>query len=188
MNTYDFVHLALYAIDEKIKGKTKFQKTIYFLGKLTGHLDELGYHAHYYGPYSSQVAEAADRLRSLDFLEQTIACGGVVDSFGFEVARYDFELNKEGKEVACSKTKDYPKFWEKLSEAVSVFKKAGDLDYHALSIAAKTYFLLGRERGRVGVSQIQKTAEKFGWSVGAHEIEKACVFLKKLGLVKLVGK
>jgi len=56
MNTYDFVHLALYAMGGEIRGKTKLQKTIYFLGRLSNHIDELGYNPHFYGPYSSEVA------------------------------------------------------------------------------------------------------------------------------------
>ena len=184
MNTYDFVHLALLAIGGNIKGKTKLQKTIYFLGKLTDHLDELGYRAHYYGPYSSDVAEAANRLRSLGFLEQTVASGGFVDSHGFEVARYDFLLNEEGKKVAELKKERYSRPWKDLEIVATNFKRAGDIDYQALSIAAKTDFILDKKGRKSKVSKIEETAKKFGWSVNEDEINKAVRFLKKIGLVE----
>jgi len=184
MNTYDFVHLSLYALGGNIKGKTKLQKTIYFLGILTDYLDELGYCAHYYGPYSPDVAEAANRLRSLGFLEQTVLSCGSIDSRGFEVARYDFSLNNEGKEVAELKKKRYTKFWYELDRAVTKFRSADDIDYQALSIAAKTYYLLDKKRGRAKFSEIGEMAREFGWSVDESEIEKASYFLEKIELVE----
>ncbi|MEA3225632.1 MAG: hypothetical protein U9Q07_06740 [Planctomycetota bacterium] len=184
MKTYDFVHLSLYALGGNIKGKTKLQKTIYFLGILTNHLDELGYCAHYYGPYSSDVAEAANRLRSLDFLEQTVMSGGAIDSRGFEVARYDFSLNNEGKDVAELKKKRYSTLSEDLDTAVRKFRTGEDIDYQALSIAAKTHFLLEKKGGKATVTEIEKIARKFGWSVDKTEIEKATCFLEEIGLVE----
>ncbi|MGB2780353.1 MAG: hypothetical protein WBD63_02605, partial [Phycisphaerae bacterium] len=76
MDATNFVLLALHAVGGEIQGKTKLQKTIYFLGVMTGHLDDLGYRAHYYGPYSDDVADAVSRLRSVDFVDQSAAgCG-----------------------------------------------------------------------------------------------------------------
>lgn len=188
MNTYDFVHLSLFAIGGNIKGKTKLQKTIYFLGKLTGCLDELGYSAHYYGPYSSEVAEAANRLRSLGFLEQTVVSSGFFNSYGFEVARYDFSLNQEGKQVAEFKKKRYSNLCNDLDKAVTKFKQAGDINYQALSIAAKTHFLLDKKGGKAKVSEIEEIAGEFGWSVNEDEIKKAANFLDKIELVEATGR
>lgn len=184
MNTYDFVHLGLYAVGGQIKGKTKLQKTMYFLGRLTNHLDELGYGAHYYGPYSSEVAQAADRLRALGFLEQTVASGGAVDSRGFEVARYDFSLNQDGKKVAESKKNLHPDLWKEISEAGTKLQSAGDTDYRALSVAAKTDFLISESGGEATINEIEDIAQKFGWSVSKEEIQQAGDFLKKVGLVE----
>ena len=187
MNAYDFVQLGLYAIGSEIKGKTKLQKTIYFLGELTDCGDELGYYAHYYGPYSSEVAEAADRLRSIGFLEQAISTGGAYDSRGFEVARWDFTLNEEGKKVADLKKEQSMELWKKLQNAAEKLEGAGDLDYQKLSIAAKTYFLL-RERGdQASIKEIKKLAEKCSWPVSEVEIEEAAKFLQKIGLVELMS-
>jgi hypothetical protein len=186
MNTYDFVHLALYAMGGKIRGKTKLQKTIYFLGRLSNHIDELGYNPHFYGPYSSEVAEAANRLRSIGFLEQSVASGGAFDSRGFEVARWDFALDEEGRKVAELKARKNRDVWRKIEKASAVLKEAGDMDYQRLSIGAKTDFLLGQKGGRAKIKDLEKLASRFGWTVKKPEIVESAKFLEKIGLVKVV--
>ena len=185
MNAYDFVHMALYAMGGLIRGKTKLQKIIYFLGNKTACLSELSYRAHYYGPYSSDVAEAAGRLRALGFVEQNAAGGGTVDSHGFEVVRYDYSLNEEGKRVAELKAKRYSEEWKKLQTAARVLEAAGDLDYVKLSIAAKTYFMLDQKQSKANLGELTNLAERFGWSVKPEEISEAAEFLEKMGLVEL---
>src|SRR5579863_10430213 len=103
MNAYDFVHLVLNAMGGQIQGRTKLQKTIYFLGILTGNIDELGYRAHYYGPYSDTVAAAVNRLKALGFVEEGSLQTGMVGEDGFEIARHDFTLTEQGKEIAEKK-------------------------------------------------------------------------------------
>src|ERR1039458_3843717 len=103
MNTYDFVHLVLYASGGNIQGRTKLQKTVYFVGALTGSLPNLGYRAHYYGPFSGEVVAAVKELQGLGFLQQSSATSGSVDPDGFEVARYDYSLTPEGRQIAQEK-------------------------------------------------------------------------------------
>src|SRR5437016_3161878 len=103
LKAYDFVHLVLHAAGGKVQGRTKLQKLVYFAGVLTNMLDDLGYRAHYYGPYSSRVTAATEELRSLGFLEQRTAAAGVVDPHGFEIARYDYTLTEDGKKIAEEK-------------------------------------------------------------------------------------
>src|SRR5262249_40853843 len=71
MDPNDFVVLAILAMGGEIQGKTKFQKAVYFLGLLTGCIDDLGYRAHFYGPYSDDVANAIDRLRTIGAVDLT---------------------------------------------------------------------------------------------------------------------
>lgn len=184
MNTYDFVHLALHAMGGEIKGKTKFQKTVYFLGLLTEIAEDLGYRPHFYGPYSSEVAGAADRLRALGFAMQTAAGGGAVDQAGFEVARYDLRLTEEGTRMAQEKAKKYPEEWVKLGKAAEVLTKANEQDYVKLSIAAKTYFMLGQRRGTARINDLVALAENFGWSVKPDQVRDAARFLASIGMVK----
>lgn len=185
MNAYDFLHMALCAMSKPVRGKTKLQKTVYFLGKLTGNLDELGYRPHFYGPYSPDLAEAVDRLLSLGFVNETVSSGGAVDRRGFEVARHDYELSEEGRKVAELKSQRHPGLWKKLQGAVRVLEKGNNLDYVKLSVAAKTDFMLGKRQGKATIPELAKAASAFGWVVKPEEVSNAAEFLERIGLVKI---
>jgi uncharacterized protein YwgA len=182
MQTYDFVHLSLYALGGKIKGSTKLQKTVYFIGVMTETVEELGFYPHFYGPYSDEVASATARLQGLGFLERT-----------FKVVRYDYALNKEGRQIAKEKTTQYPTLWKKIQKAVSVLKRVGDQDYMKLSVAAKTYFMLCGKSALPGQKQtatmeeLVKLAKKFGWKVNEKEVKEAANLLQKIKLVTVTG-
>lgn len=186
MDAHDFVILGLLAVGGEIKGKTKLQKTMYLLGELTGHLAELRYRPHFYGPYSDNVADAVDRMKALHFVDQDIRGGGAVNEYGFEVCRYDYRLNDDGKAIAGQKKAEYPDLWRELSTAAESLKAAGDSDYMKLSIVAKTYFLLGQKKGEAApAAQLAQLAPRFGWHVTPDQIKDAAEYLAKLGLVTL---
>lgn len=183
MNAYDFVHMALLALGE-IKGRTKLQKMVYFLGVLTGELEELGFRPHYYGPYSQEVSDALERLRTLGFVGLNVAGGGSVDSRGFEVARYDYKLTPEGKQVAELKTREQKELWQKVKHASGVLQRMGNQDYVKLSIAAKAYFMLDDKKGPADLGDLPAMAKDFGWSVTLDQIKDAVKYLESLQLVK----
>jgi uncharacterized protein YwgA len=185
MDATDFVLLALHAVGGKIEGKTKLQKTVYFLGLMTGHLDDLGYRAHYYGPYSDDVADAVNRLRSVGFVDQSAAGCGTVGKSDFEVCRYDFRLTDDGRQIAEAKTAEMSDVWKKLQDAADKMRQAGNLDYVRLSIAAKTHFMLGKKKGKATMAELAGLARNFGWKVTSHQIKEAAQYLSRLGLVKL---
>ena len=184
MEAYDFVQLTMLAMGGEIKGKTKLQKTAYFLGLMTGCLDDLGYRAHFYGPYSDDVAQAIDRLKTIGAVDQNVRGGGAVDKSGFEVCRYDFSLNDEGKELAEETLRQHSQLWSKLLDAAKVFNRAGDLDYMRLSIAAKTYFMLGEKKGPATHEELARLAHRFGWEVSPEQIQEAAQYLSQLKLVE----
>jgi uncharacterized protein YwgA len=184
MKAYDFVHLVLHAASGKVQGRTKLQKMVYFAGVLTGMLEELGYRAHYYGPYSSTVSAAVEELRSLGFLEQRVASGGAIDPQGFEVARYDYELTDDGKQIAKEKAHVRKHMWEKIKQAVEQLNNADVSDYMKLSIAAKAYFLVNRAREPVTVGKLVEMSERFGWKVSKKQISEATEWLESLKLVE----
>ena len=182
MTTYDFVHLAFFAWGEKVQGRTKLQKLIYFLGIITESSQELGYRAHFYGPYSAEVASAVDDLRSMGFLDHSVTSFGA-DRAGFETARYDYSLNEQGTLIARQKMKSDSLLWKRISAGVEILKNAGDIDYVKLSIAAKTYFMLGEKKGGGHTSELARFADKFGWKVTQEQVQEAVAYLQKLGLV-----
>ncbi len=185
MTTYDFVHLAFLALNGEIKGKTKLQKTVYFLGLLTGHEEDLGYRPHYYGPYSDEVANAVERLKTLGFLDQSVAGMGSVDSRGFEVARHDYRLNQSGEKIAKAKAERFSSDWENIQRAAKALAKLFERDYMELSIAAKTYFMLKENKGHTSDADLAALAPKFGWSVKPAQVRSAAQLLADAKLVTL---
>jgi uncharacterized protein YwgA len=184
IDSYDFVHLALYAKGGRIQGKTKLQKTMYFLGVMTECLDDLGYRAHFYGPYSEEVADAMGQLCSLGFVTTTSSVWGV-DARGFEMTRTIYCLSEDGKSIAESKSRQNPELWKKIKDAVKLMNRAGDLDYMKLSVAAKTFFVLGQKDGSASLEDLVALANKFGWKVTEDQVTDAARFLKRLDLVRV---
>jgi uncharacterized protein YwgA len=185
MDARDFVQLALIALDGEIHGKTKLQKTVYFLGLLTGSLDDLGYRAHFYGPYSDDVAEAVGWLKTIGAVDQTSSGVGNMDDSGFEIRRYDFRLNEQGKRFAGTTARRYPELMPKIREAVRILKQAGDQDYMKLSIAAKTYFMLKETGGQAADEDLARLASRFGWDVTLEQVQEAISYLRQVGLLPI---
>ena len=180
MRTYDFVQLVLHAAGQ-IQGRTKLQKLVYFAGELTGESAMLGYRPHYYGPYSGEVAAAVDDLHGLRFLDQKITSTGRPDPNGFEIVRYDYSLNEDGKLLANEKAKANPELWELIQEAVKLFNST---DYVKLSLAAKTYFMLGQAHGKsASLSELEAVAAKFGWKVTNEQVQEARRLLESTGFI-----
>jgi uncharacterized protein YwgA len=186
MSTYDFVHLVFHAFDGTIQGRTKLQKTVYFVGALTESLPNLGYRAYFYGPYSGEVAAAVNELCGLGFLRQASASSGAFDPNGFEVARYDFALTDEGRQIAAEKADNHPVEWGRIQTAAERLKSMPFNDYVRLSIAAKMFFLLDG-KGAASVDELVKMTPRFGWTVSTDQMNEAAQFLESLGLVDRRG-
>ncbi len=183
MNVRDFVVLCYGAFDGNINGKTNLQKKVYFLAASLGMVEELGYHAHYYGPYSADVAEANTELKSLNYLSECSTSWGS-DNRGFEIACYDFSLTEEGFRLLHKKQRENPHIWENLCNLAKKIKEAGNLDYWDLSIAAKAYFILDQKGKSVSSQEIQGAAKGLGWEVTTEELDRASTFLEKINLIK----
>lgn len=186
MDLRDFVTLTLLATGGEVRGSTKLQKLIYFVGVLTDSLDELGYRPHFYGPYSDDIAYAVRQLRAIGVIDRNETAWGH-DRSGFEVTRYDYRLNEAGTKYAQGLAKRKPELCKSIEQAYEVFKRAGDRDYMELSIAAKTYFLLGQRKGKSSMQELARLAPRFGWSVRPEQIKWAAEYLQKLSLVELTS-
>jgi uncharacterized protein YwgA len=178
----DFVLLAYAAFGGKVNGKTMLQKRVYFLAVILDR--DLGYEAHYYGPYSAEVASANAELKSVGLLSESIAGWGT-DQRGFEMARYDYKLTDFGQRLAERKAAAHPELWVDIRNAAKVVSEAGSLDYMELSIAAKAYFALTRLNRKATIADIAEMLPKFGWSVSKAELEKASDFLKRADLIAI---
>lgn len=176
----DVVLLAYKAFDGNMRGKTLLQKRVYFLSIILK--VDLGYEAHYYGPYSAEVATANAELKSLGFISESVTGWGI-DRRGFELARYDYKLSDAGSRITQKKVVEHSELWEQIEGAVDIVKKAGDLDYMELSIAAKAYFILRKLGRKATIDEIEAMLPNFGWSVSRGELEKATEFLVGAHLV-----
>ncbi len=183
MTPADFVHLSLHALGGEIQGKTMLQKKVYFLGVFTDMLNQLGYRPHFYGPYSDDVAQAVQELRTIGYVEQQIRSAGSSDAAGFERCRYDYHLTDAGTRVAKSKAAANRILSTELQRVADRLNRAGNVNYMKLSVAAKTYFLLGQTGVRPSEDELARLASKFGWRVTPEETSEAAVFLDKLGLM-----
>jgi uncharacterized protein YwgA len=183
MKTYDFVHLVIHAAGDSVQGRTKLQKLVYFVGALTRHLERLGYRAHYYGPYSPDVAGAVQELRGLKFLEQNAISFGTTDRSGFEFSRYDYSLTKEGKEVADEKARTNPAEWEAIKKAVQTINSTNTQDYVRFAIAAKTHLLSRQNSTGLSAEELKAKTAEHGWSAFTSEqYQEALEFLNLVGL------
>jgi len=92
-------------------------------------------------------------------------------------------LTKEGKQIAEEKAKRNPQAWEELKQAAKTFKKAGDLDYMKMSVAAKTLFILSESGKHATKAELCESATKLGWNPTPEEVEDSVEYLQKWGLV-----
>ncbi len=178
--TREIMLLAYKAFGGTIKGKTMLQKRIYFLSVFLR--SDLGYEAHYYGPYSEGVATANLEMRSLGYLSESVAGWGR-DQRGFEMSRYDYTLTEAGARVADRKAALNPELWKRIEASAKVVTEAGNLDYMELSIAAKAYYTLTQLKHKATLEDLANMLPKLGWKVSFEELQKATEFLQKANLV-----
>lgn len=177
----DVLLLAYKAFDGVIHGRTMLQKRVYFLSIYLR--EDLGYEAHYYGPYSADVATINAEMKSVGFLsESSFECG--VDQRGFELARYDYKLTDSGSRLADRTAEAAPQIWTKIQRAARLLTEAGNLNYMELSVAAKAYYVLTQLKRKATLDDISEVLPRFGWSVSKGELARAASFLERTGLVK----
>jgi hypothetical protein len=177
----DFVLSVIAGFGDQIQGRTLLQKRVYFVARLSGVSINLGYDAHFYGPYSPIVDNSVARLKSLGFLAEESIGFGVVSS-GFEVRRYDYRITPDGRRILESLkcTDDYAR----LEKACKSIVEAGDPNYFVLSIAAKADFILGKRGKAMTRAEIMREAQRFDWHIQGEDLNNAVEFLENVGLIR----
>jgi hypothetical protein len=178
-------HLVLWVIDElgeRPNGKTYLQKMCFFVGQVLG-LD-LGYRAHYYGPYSDLVSAEIAFLNANGYVFESRKHSGMADARGWEVTRFDYQLSDRGSEGVSWLNSRYPVEGQRVRDAVRRVLTAGDLGYVGLSFAAKTYWILKHEGQAMTFDRVGEKAKQFRWSVEVDDVRKAADFLEHLSLVR----
>lgn len=179
--------LILFVIESEgengLRGRTLLQKKLYFLSILEK--VDLGFAPHYYGPYSSLVAENLDILVSARFLNQVTETFSTDRNIFGEIRRHTYSLTTDSKDVMkeIEQEKGYTDWKQKL-DMLNNQPLANDFD--TLSIAAKVYYIVNRQE-KTTTEQIRKVAKEFGWKLNKSQIENVLSFLEDLSLIS-VGK
>ncbi|MGH9426519.1 MAG: hypothetical protein ACRD2L_09480 [Terriglobia bacterium] len=178
MNAAEFV-LSLVDISGGIEGRTLLQKRAFFVELLTDVDIDLGFDAHYYGPYSQVVDSAMTALKNLGFIKES-STGFGMGSGGFEMRRYDYSLTDDGNQIVkqLKSTAEY----KKIGAAIKRMRDSGDPNYVELSIAAKAFFVLKKKGKPMSCAEMSNEAGRFNWDLKPESIARAVDFLKKVGL------
>ena len=167
---------------EELRGRTLLQKKIYFLSVLCK--ENFGFSAHYYGPYSSFVAEHLDGLVNYGVIKEVTESFTTAsverNAFG-EIRRHTYSLTPDAEKI-WEATQQKPKFQKWNKELRSINEQEISQDFNKLSIAAKVHYIVSWQ-GENTVEEVNQVAEEYGWDVGEDDIESVLSFLEKLGLV-----
>lgn len=185
MHIQDLILLAIGSEPERsLRGRTILQKKLYFLSVLKK--VDLGFCPHYYGPYSSWVAENLDILVNCGFLnEMTETFSSDQNVFG-EIRRHTYSLTSDGDTIMdnIQELREYPS-WNKKLERINSQPLAND--FNKLSIASKVHYII-QVKERATTEQIRQTAREYGWQVSDSDIEEVSSFLRDLSLISVTDK
>jgi uncharacterized protein YwgA len=179
MNASEFLLSVIAASGGNVDGRTLLQKRSYFVLLLSRMNLDFGFHAYYYGPYSSTLDGTLTQLKNLGFLEESSTGFGVV-SGGFEMRRYDYRLSEDAKKILepILPSAEY----QAVERAVQEIRDAGNPDYMQLSIAAKAHYILQKQGKRMSSTELLAEAKEFNWNISEQSLKDAVEFLKRVGL------
>ena len=82
-----------------------------------------------------------------------------------ELKRYDYRLTEDGKLVVQNLHSKKAEECEEVLAVVRRIREAGNPDYLTLSVAAKSYFVLAKQKQAMTGEQIKIAAKSLGWSL-----------------------
>jgi uncharacterized protein YwgA len=170
-------------VGDRANGKTYIQKLCYFVQRLKGW--QLGFRAHYYGPYSDLVSSELSFLSGAGLLSETRRGSGIAGTGGWEIARFDYSLTEEGRRTVLHLSERNQADAEQLRSAIRSVLSVGNQSYIDLSFAAKTDWILQTEHGPMTFDGIASAAGRFNWNVEGTDVQRAAHFLEGIGLVKV---
>lgn len=169
----------------EVEGKTLLQKVVYFLNEKLG----LGirFIPYYYGPYSKEVADALEELKSMGMIEEQVESYSdrwlhlfesrlfryIINKFGFKFA----ELVEERHRAEAKKIKDV------IEEINTIFQNNAKL----LSIAGKMFIILRKKGKPMTPQDILEEAKVLNWEISEEEAQESINLLEKMKLIKKVN-
>ena len=180
MHIQDLILLVIGSEEENgLRGRTLLQKKLYFLSELKG-VDH-GFRPHYYGPYSSLVAENLDILVNARFLNEVTETFETDQNIFGEIRRHTYYLTPDG-DIIMDEVKKEAEYtnWKQVLDKLNRQELAKD--FNMLSIAAKVYYIVDRQ-GRTTTEQIRQIAQEYKWNLNKSQIESVRSFLEDLSLI-----
>ena len=171
--------------DSELRGRTLLQKKIYFLSVMMER--DLGFTAHYYGPYSSYVAGHLDSLVNYEILKETLVAltsNPPEQSPLGEIRKhtYIYSLMPNAFKEVWEVTKKKPGFKEWKQKLRAINDQSIARDSNRLSIAAKIHYIVDWKGGK-NAEEVLQTAKEYGWSFTLEDIKNVLSFLTGLELV-----
>ena len=184
MHIQDLILLVVGGEAEKsLQGRTTIQKKLYFLSALNK--TDLGFRPHYYGPYSSPVAENLDILVNARFLKEVTESFSTDRNIFGEIRRHTYSWTSDSEAVMGEiKQEDGYADWKQALDTLNSLPLASD--FNTLSITAKVYYIVNRQHTATP-EEIRKVAKELGWNLNESQIENVFSFLEALSLIS-VGK
>ena len=182
MHIQDLILLVIGSEKRKsLRGRTTLQKKLYFFSVLEE--TDLGFGPHYYGPYSSLVAENLDILVSARFLNEVTETFETDQNIFGEIRRHTYSLTPDGDTIMkeIQQETEYTD-WKQTLDTLNSQPLASD--FNTLSIAAKVYYIVNRQ-GRTTTEQIQEVAKEYNWNIDDSQIENVSSFLEDLSLISV---
>lgn len=165
----------------ELRGRTLLQKKLYFVSVLAG--EQSGYSPHYYGPYSSLVADDLGALVNAGFVQgDTDVFSEMLGPWG-ERRLCKYRLREPSAVLIRSREMEMGAYQDAIERinADPISQNA-----HLLSIAAKVHIIVS-ERGEVTLGAIKQRAAELGWKLSDRDIQQVAGYLQRLGLVTEKG-
>ncbi|MCX7721621.1 MAG: hypothetical protein N2379_00985 [Verrucomicrobiae bacterium] len=158
-------------------GRTALQKVLYFAMEL-GLLD-VSFEAHYYGPYSREVASTLLNLVAAGWVRESGEAWPDGSPFG-ERRRYSYRLSPAGKTALRKLVPQDSAEAQKLRKLVRLCKLKANLDFDLLALAAKIWFLRSALGKALKPEEVQQQASIWGWQVRQEDIPSVADLLESL--------
>jgi uncharacterized protein YwgA len=155
--------------------RTVIQKVLY-LATQKG-VTNAAYEAHFYGPYSPEVASTLQDLTSAGLLREREE---LLDSTAdpWEVRKYQYSLPKDVEDIFDAVLDKNDKKDAKVLEGIiETCLSRGSLSPKPLSVATKVLYIMDEEKRPLTASEIEKKAKELGWKISQPEIENSVVGL-----------
>ncbi len=181
MDIYETIESILDASKGSNIGRTAIQKLVYLAHAKIPTLDIPQYRPHYYGPYSSDLSLALERLVTHHFIDETP---------GRLREGYKYRLTPDGDTIVAELKKHSLDEYQKIKDIVDKCKDSCDLKANPLSCAAKVLFMQRNRpngEGTMTVDEARKRAQGFGWNISSEDIEEGTTVLCHLELAKNIA-